>query len=163
MPTRNSAVMPMPPCSWIDSCPMCRPPRLTCRPTRAAASATSTGSPAATTIVAQSTRLWVSSSEVYMSAARKVSAWKLFSVTPNCLRLVRYSVVAFSWVCIAPSDWLAAITRPMSCTVAMLLVTSSPGLAERGGGGAVEHHARGPTAVVAWRSRCARPTTARHR
>ena len=39
--------------------------------------------------MAQVTMLRVSSSEVYMSAARKVSAWKRFSVIPNCLRVVR--------------------------------------------------------------------------
>ena len=33
--------------------------------------------------------LRVSSSEVYMSAARKVSAWKRLRVIPNCLRVVR--------------------------------------------------------------------------
>ena len=43
----------------------------------------------ASTIVAHVTMLRVSSSEAYMSAARKVSAWNLLSVTPNCLRVVR--------------------------------------------------------------------------
>ena len=43
----------------------------------------------ARTIVAQSTMLRVSSRETYMSAARKVSAWKVLRVTPNCLRLFR--------------------------------------------------------------------------
>ena len=77
--------------------------------------------------MAQSTIEWVSSSETYMSAARKVSAWKVDSGTPNCLRLRRYSVVVGSRNCMAPSAWLAAITRVMSWTVEMLLVRSAPG------------------------------------
>ena len=88
-PTAYSAVMPMPPCSWMASWPMWRPARLICRPTRSAASATASGSPVAIVIVAQSTMLWASSRETYMSAARKVRAWKVLRVTPNCLRLLR--------------------------------------------------------------------------
>ena len=57
-------------------------------------------------MVAQAMMLRASSSETYMSAARKVSAWKLLSVTPNCLRLVRYVVVASSAESIAPrASW----------------------------------------------------------
>ena len=43
-----------------------------------------------------------------MSAARNVSAWNVLSVTPNCLRLVRYVVVAAERASITPSAWLAA-------------------------------------------------------
>ena len=79
----------MPPWSWIASWPMWRPDRLICSPTRSAASATAAGSPPAIVMVAQSTMLCASSSSTYMSAARKVNAWKVLSVTPNCLRLLR--------------------------------------------------------------------------
>ena len=57
----------------------------------------------AATIVAQVMVLRASSSATYMSAARNVSAWNLFSVTPNCLRVLRYSTVVVSAVSIAPS------------------------------------------------------------
>ena len=68
----------MPPCSWIASWPMCRPALLTWSLARAAASRffSASESSSASTIVAQVTMLRVSSSETYMSAARKVSAWK---------------------------------------------------------------------------------------
>ena len=56
--------------------------------------------------MAQLTMLRVSSSEVYMSAARKVSAWKRLRETPNCLRVVRYDVVSLSAESIAPrASW----------------------------------------------------------
>ena len=42
----------------------------------------------------RSGRLLASSRETYMSVERKFSAWKVFRVTPNCLRLLRYAVVA---------------------------------------------------------------------
>ena len=88
-PTEYSAVIAIPPWSWIASWPMWRLARETWRPTRSAASAMSSWLPDATTIVAQSTRLCASSRETYMSAARKFSAWKVLRVTPNCLRLLR--------------------------------------------------------------------------
>src|SRR3954465_4080066 len=162
MPTEYSIVIAMPPCSWIASWPTCRPALDTCKETRRAASATGSGSPRATTIVAQSTIERVSCSETYMSAARKVRAWKVLSGTPNCLRLRRYSQVVGSRNCMAPSAWLAAITREMSCTVEMLLLRSAPG-SPRGvaavpsketrgargrGGRAVEGDPGGPGAVV---------------
>ena len=49
------------------------------------------------------TVLRTSSSETYRSAARNVSAWNVLSVTPNCLRVLRYSTVSLSAVSIAPS------------------------------------------------------------
>ena len=91
----------MPPCSWIASLPMCRPARLVC--SRARSAAVTTSPPASSTIVAHSAVLRASSSETYMSAARKVSAWNLLSVTPNCLRVFRYSAVVRSAVSIAPT------------------------------------------------------------
>src|SRR5919202_984936 len=103
-----SAVIPMPPWSWIASWPMCRPARLTCRAARDAASATSCGEPEASTIEAQSVMLRASSSDTYRSAARNVSAWKLFSVTPNCLRLLRYADVVASATSMAPTASLHA-------------------------------------------------------
>ncbi len=73
----------------MASWPTWRPARLACSPARAAASRTRAGSPVCSTMVAHDTTLVASSRETYMSAARKVSAWKVLSVTPNCLRLVR--------------------------------------------------------------------------
>ena len=77
-------------------------------------------------MVAHSVTLLASSSETYMSAARKVSAWKVLSVTPNCLRLVRYDVVVSSATSIAPIASLQAITRAMSSTAAIVGVRSAP-------------------------------------
>jgi hypothetical protein len=37
-----------------------------------------------------------------VAAGRKVSAWNLLRVTPNCLRVFRYSAVARSAVSMAP-------------------------------------------------------------
>ncbi len=55
-----------------------------------------------------------------MSAARNVSAWNVMSGTPNCLRVLRYSVVVRSAVSIAPSDscpyaiWACATVAAMA-------------------------------------------------
>jgi hypothetical protein len=84
----------------MASLPMCRPARLTVSRTRSAAWTTSP--PACCTIDAHSAMLRASSSDTYMSAARKVSAWNLFRVTPNCLRVLRYSAVVRRAVSMAP-------------------------------------------------------------
>jgi hypothetical protein len=61
-----------------------------------------------------------------MSAARKVSAWNLLSVTPNCLRVLRYSAVVRSAVSMAPiASWLYAI-RASACARSMAAVVSPP-------------------------------------
>ena len=155
MPTEYSAVIAMPPCSWMASWPMWRAALLVCsahaRPRRRSASR----SPVEMVIVAQSTTLWVSSRETYMSAARNVSAWKVLSVTPNCLRLLRYDVVAASWACITPSAWLAAITRVRSSMVAMLAPRSTSGLAQRRGRRRRRGRPARPARRRTSRSRCA--------
>ena len=67
--------------------------------------------------------LRASSSETYMSAARCVSVWKLLSGTPNCFRLVRYSVVSRNASSIAPTasahnaDWWRISARDTSAVV----------------------------------------------
>src|SRR5919112_3777711 len=144
----NSAVMPMPPCSWIASWPTCRPARLTCRPARDAASLTSAGEPDASTIDAHTATLRASSSDTYMSAARNVSAWKVFSVTPNCLRLLRYSDVVDSATSIAPTASLHAAMRAASNAEAMAPVESAPGV-PRGRAG-VESNVRRAARPPSW-------------
>ena len=85
----------------MASLPTCRPARLVC--SRARSAAVTASPPASSTIVAHSAVLRASSSDTYMSAARKVSAWKRASGTPNCLRVLRYSDVVRSAVSMAPT------------------------------------------------------------
>ena len=61
-----------------------------------------------------------------MSAARNVSAWKVLSGTPNCLRVLRYSEVASSANCMAPTASMPAAMRAPSRAEAIASVASAP-------------------------------------
>ena len=75
--------------------------------------------------LARSIALWASS-DTYMSAARKVSAWNLFRVTPNCLRVLRYSAVVRRAVSMAPMASCAYAMRASASARSMAAVRSPP-------------------------------------
>ena len=124
-PTAYSAVIPMPPCSWIASWPTRRPACPTTTLVRDAVTASPGFS--AITMAAKSAVLRASSSSAYMSAARWVSVWNVISGTPNCLRVLRYSVVSCSAPSIAPSASPASATMPRhSASVSTSAARSGP-------------------------------------